>query len=113
MKPVTPGHRVLVKPTELAEVDAAFAAGKRIEGFQFIEKTERQEATIIDTGTVVQIGPTAFNDFGGADKWCKVGDVISYTRYGGKTVVDPESKDNKWLVINDEDVIMVWEKTNG
>lgn len=109
MKPQTPGHRVLVKPTSLEEVDPVFALAKKA-NIQLIERTERQEATIIDTGTVVQVGPTAFNDFGGADKWCKVGDVISYTRYGGKTVADPDDKENKWLVINDEDVIMVWEK---
>ena len=107
MKPVTPGHRVLVKPIKLEQADPAFAKAKAI-GIELIEKTQRQEATIIDVGTVVQIGPTAFKDFGG-DPWCKVGDTISYTRHGGKFVKDPES-DEEWLVLNDEDVVMVWEK---
>lgn len=110
MKPVTPGHRVLVKPSKLEDHDPAFAAAKKI-GIELIQKTQRQEATIIDWGTVVQMGPTAFVDFGGADKWCKVGDTISYTRHGGKFIKDPES-DEEWLVLNDEDVVMVWETNN-
>lgn len=107
MKPVTPGHRVLVKPIKLEEVDAAVASAKA-SGIFLLEKTQRQESTIIDIGTVIQLGPTAFDDFGGADKWCKVGDTISYTRHGGKFIKDPKGED-EWLVLNDEDVVMVWE----
>jgi co-chaperonin GroES (HSP10) len=107
MKPVTPGHRVLVKPIKLEEADKAVASAKAA-GLLILDKTQRQESTIIDVGTVVQIGPTAFRDFGG-DPWCKVGDTISYTRHGGKFVKDPDS-DEEWLVLNDEDVVMVWEK---
>jgi co-chaperonin GroES (HSP10) len=109
MKPRTPGHRVLVKPRTLADTDNVFASAAAA-GIKWAEKTEIQESSIIDTGTVVEIGPTAFEDYGGADKWCNVGDLISYARYGGKTVSDPDDKDTKWLIINDEDVIMVWEK---
>ncbi len=108
MKPVTPGHRVLIKPDSLDVVDPAFASARKM-GIQFIEKTERQEATIIDTGIVVQIGPTAFKEFGGRDNWCKEGDRVSYTRHGGKMLSDPDDAETKWLVLNDEDIIMVWE----
>lgn len=111
MSPKTPGHRVLVKPDSLTTVDPVFASAQKA-GLQLIEKTERQEATIIDTGVVVQIGPTAYDAFGGADKWCKVGDRISYTRHGGKFIADPENSENKWLILNDEDVLMVWETNN-
>jgi len=108
MKPVTPGHRVLVKPTKLEEHDPTVAAAKAV-GIHILDKTQRQEATIIDSGVVVQIGPTAFVDFGGADKWCKVGDTVSYTRHGGKFIKDP-SGEEEWLVLNDEDIVMVWEE---
>jgi co-chaperonin GroES (HSP10) len=111
MKPVTPGHRVLVKPDSLGEIDPVFASAQKA-GLKLLERTERQEATIIDTGIVVQLGPTAYKDFGGADNWCKVGDKVSYTRHGGKFISDPENDENKWLVLNDEDIIMVWETNN-
>jgi co-chaperonin GroES (HSP10) len=109
MKPVTPGHRVLIKPDNLEDIDPAMASAKKA-GMVFLAKTERDEATIIDIGTVVQIGPTAYKDFGGADNWCKVGDKVSYTRHGGKMLSDPDNAETKWLVLNDEDIIMVWEK---
>ena len=111
MKPQTPGHRVLIKPDSLEEVDPIFASAKKA-GFELIEKTERQEASIIDVGTVVQLGGTAFDAFGGREHWCKVGDRVSYTRHGGKTITNPGNKDEKWLVLNDEDIIMVWSEND-
>jgi len=108
VKPVTPGHRILVKPDSLTIVDPIYAAAKAA-GFELLKQTERQEATAIDTGIVIQIGPTAYKDFGGADNWCKVGDKISYTRHGGKMIANPSDPEEKWLCLNDEDVVMVWE----
>lgn len=109
MKPVTPGHRVLVKPDTLQEYDPVFQSARKA-GIELVKTTERQEATAVDTGVVIQIGPTAYKDFGGADNWCRVGDKVSYTRHGGKFVSDPDNADEKWLVLNDEDIVMVWEK---
>ncbi len=106
MIPQIVGHRLLVKPVTLEEQDAVFAAAKRA-GLELMKKTERQESSIIDRGVVEQIGPTAFKDFGG-EAWCKVGDHIDYVRHGGKFVNDPDNKDTSWLVINDEDVLVVW-----
>ena len=109
MKPQTPGHRVLIKPDTLEFVDPAFKRAKDI-GIELLAKTERDEATIIDTGIVVQLGGTAFDAFGGREHWCKEGDKVSYTRYGGKMIPNPDNKDEKWLVLNDEDILMVWNK---
>ena len=107
MKPNTPGHRLLIKPDSLHDYDPVFQSAVK-SGIQLVEATERKEATGVDTGIVVQIGPSAFHGFGDSSPWCKEGDRISYVRHGGKFVNDPDNKDNKWLVINDEDVVMVW-----
>ena len=109
MKPQTPGHRVLVQPDKLEDFDPFVKAAKAA-GIQLAEATERKELTGVDTGTVVQIGPSAWYGFGDSSHWCEVGDKISYVRHGGKFVTDPDNKENKWLVINDEDVVMVWSK---
>lgn len=108
MTPKIVGHRLLVKPITLDEHDPAFARAKAL-GITLAEKTERQEASIISNGVVVQIGPTAFTEVGGTE-WCKVGDRIDYVRHGGMFVSDPDDKDNKWYVINDEDVLVIWSK---
>ena len=107
MKPQTPGHRILIKPDTLETVDPVFASAKKA-GFVIAEKTERDEASIIDTGTIVQLGATAYDDYGGRENWCKVGDKVSYTRHGGRMISNPDNVEEKWLVLNDEDVIMVW-----
>jgi co-chaperonin GroES (HSP10) len=109
MKPKTPGYRVLIKPDTLETFDPVFASAKK-SGIALLEADERKEATAIDTGVVIQIGPVAFSDRGGADAWCQVGDRVSYARHGGKIIKDPENVENKYLVLNDEDVVMVWEK---
>lgn len=111
MKPKTPGYRVLIKPDSLEEFDPVVARAKSaIPGFKLAETEERQELTAVDTGIVVQIGPVAFQDRGGQESWCKVGDRVSYARHGGKFLKDPENPETKFLVLNDEDIIMVWEK---
>jgi co-chaperonin GroES (HSP10) len=103
----TPGHRVLIKPDDLGTVDPKVASAKQA-GIYIPDKTERAEAAIIDTGVVLELGGTAFDAFGGREHWCKEGDRVSYTRYGGKILHDPENKEVKYLVVNDEDILMVW-----
>lgn len=111
MIPKTPGYRVLVKPDSLEQFDATIAAAKK-SGIVLLDSDERKEATAVDTGVVLQIGPVAFVDRGGVENWCKVGDRISYARHGGKMVKDPTDVNTKYLVLNDEDVILVWENGN-
>lgn len=102
MKPTVVGFRLLVKPIKLEEHDKAFARAKAV-GLELLERTDRQEATIINSGTVVQVGPTSqFKDE------VKVGDRIDYVKHGGMFVHDPDDKENKWYVINDDDVLVVW-----
>ena len=108
MTPKIVGHRLLVKPITLDEHDPIVAQARRM-GIELSKKTERDEASIISNGTVIQIGSTAFVEVGGTE-WCKVGDRIDYVRHGGMFVSDPDDKDNKWYVINDEDVLVVWSK---
>jgi co-chaperonin GroES (HSP10) len=102
IKPIL--HRILVKPDVLEEVDEVFRRAKAAGlAFDFSER-EREQAAI-DTGTVLSFGPTAFRDFG-ADNPLKVGDKVVYAKYGGKAIVDPETK-IKYVALNDEDVIAI------
>lgn len=96
------GHRILVKPEKLEDVDEAFAAAKRA-GIQLLDTDARKEQIAVDKGVVVAIGDTAFADFGGVP-WCSVGDRIAYTRYGGKLIKDP-ADEVEYIILNDEDAI--------
>ena len=96
------GHRVLVRPETLEEVDTAYASAKKA-GIHIIEEHTKLEQISIDKGTIIAIGDTAFKDFGGVP-WCSVGDKVAYARHGGKRIKDP-SDDLEYLILNDEDIV--------
>jgi co-chaperonin GroES (HSP10) len=95
------GHRLLVRPEKIEEVDEAYAKAKSA-GLFIPEMEARKEQVAVDRGVVIALGSTAFQDFGGA--WCKVGDKVAYTRYGGKLIKDPED-DIEYIILNDEDLV--------
>lgn len=98
MQVIPCGHRILVKPEKLQDVDPIFKAA-RAAGIDVPDFAKKQEQAAMDKGTVLAIGPTAFKDFGG-EAWCSVGDKIAFAKYGGKFVDDV-------LILNDEDVVCV------
>jgi co-chaperonin GroES (HSP10) len=70
-----------------------------------LEKKALRENASMDKGHVVSIGPTAFKDYG-IECPIKVGDYISYAKFGGKDITDPETE-KTFVAINDEDVIAI------
>lgn len=105
-----PGHRIVLRPDPI-EKDPAIERAKQL-GIVFHEQAkedELRERAGVDKGIVVDVGSTAFRDFGG-DPWCAVGDHIAYARHAGKWVKDPDTEE-ALLIINDEDVVCVLVKT--
>lgn len=96
------GHRILVKPQRIEDVDSAYKSAKNA-GIILQESHEQLQQAAVDKGTVVALGSTAYKDFGGTP-WCEVGDLVAYARYGGKVVKDPETQED-FLILNDEDII--------
>lgn len=97
-------HRILVKPDDIHDKDEAFRKA-RAAGIEIIKEERDREQAAVDTGTVVDFGPTAFKDFGAMNP-LKVGDTVVYARYGGKAIVDPATSE-KYVALNDEDVIAI------
>lgn len=102
IKPIL--HRVLVLPDKLEEKDKTIRSATAAGIILAREESDREQAAI-DTGTVIEIGATAFKDFGTASP-IKVGDTVVYARYGGKAIVDP-TDDVKYVALNDEDIIAI------
>lgn len=104
------GHRLLIKPDAVKEQkNVDLPSSLRDKGFEVhlpVDMEKREEAGT-QTGTVIDVGPTAWRAFDGADErwqpWCQPGDRVIFARYAGKWVEDPETKE-KFFVINDEDV---------
>lgn len=101
------GHRVLVKPFNIEQHDKAFESAKKA-GIFLLEQEERKMQVNIDKGTVLDIGPTAFEAFGNV-AWYAVGDVVGFTKFGGKYIKNPETNED-FLILNDEDVICVFKE---
>lgn len=106
-------HRVLVKVDEPVDTDA-LKTKKEVERLGLampssykdeMEKQAGREAASSDKGIVLALGPTAFNDYG-IESPIKVGDYISFAKFGGKVITDPEDGKD-YTVINDEDVIAI------
>ncbi len=93
---VAVGFRVHVKPDESETEKYA-----REIGIELADSARNENRKAVSTGTVLDVGPEAFKAYGG-DPWCKVGDRIVFVRYSGYTVGE---KEDKFLVINDEDVV--------
>lgn len=104
--PTAVGHRILVKPLKLAEIDPVVARAKNI-GIELMDQSERQRHITIDKGTVLAVGPEAFKAFGDT-KWCKAGDLIAYPKNAGKFIYLDGQEQDPYLVINDEDVVTVF-----
>jgi len=75
---------------------AGFALAKETE-----KDLERMQAGI-DKGTVLDIGPSCSEHY---ISGIKVGDTVVFAKYAGKIVPALDNEDEKYLVINDEDVV--------
>ncbi len=106
-------HRILIKRDDPVDTEAT-KTKKEVERLglampvAFKEELDKQagrEKASMDKGVVVQVGPTAFKDYG-IDPPIKAGDYISYAKFGGKDIEDPEDGFT-YTVIQDEDVIAI------
>lgn len=98
-------HRVLIKPDNVEDADdvirSARAAGLQVQ-------LDKREQAAIEIGTVVYVGSTCYHEFGttAEEQGVRVGSRVVFAKYSGKTVKDGEEK---YLAINDEDIIGVME----
>ena len=100
------GHRVLVRPN--INTDEKTSSGLIYKPQREVDKENRATTK----GTVVEVGSTAwkaFRDGSAENPWCKIGDVVRFAQYAG---VEIEEGDDKFRMINDEDIWGVY-KENG
>lgn len=94
IKPVL--HRILIKPEDVETVSP---------GGIVLAINEAREQAAAEKGTVLDIGTTAFKDYGETPDLIKVGDKVFFAKYAGKQVTDVDGK--KFLLVNDEDIVGV------
>jgi co-chaperonin GroES (HSP10) len=114
---IVKGHRILVKPLgvekhlddNLKDVQDLKAMGFTIavdtQGQKVIENSQ-ERGVVISIGNMAWKSPDLGYGLDGWEPWCKVGDHVTYARYAGKWVNDPDltGEDAKFYLINDVDV---------
>jgi len=104
MSLVIPGYRVLIKPEPIEKETES--------GIVIVRENEKLEEAKREYGVVAFIGEGCWRDnngrwIGNAGPWCQVGDKVIYSKYGGKFVTDPDDPDQKYVVVNDQDILAV------
>lgn len=95
-------HHILVKMDDAIEADETYRRAKAIGIHLELDKRVHEA---VEYGTVVQVGPTAYKDFGLNECPLKGGDRVSLTKYSGKKVVDTDGKD--YYLFNDSDILAI------
>lgn len=103
IKPIL--HRILVKPDNVEDVDDVVRSARQS---GLVVQLDKREQAAIELGTVVLVGDTSYKEFGTTAEAQGVvpGAKIFFAKYAGKSVKDG---DEKYLMLNDEDVIGVIE----
>lgn len=91
------GHRVLVRvqPTERKTASGIVLPDTAV------EKNQRDQVK----GVITRVGITAWKAFDDGRPWAKVGDLVLFSRYGGKIIYDDDG--TEYRVLNDEDIVAV------
>lgn len=97
-------HHILIKLDDAIEADETYARAKALGIHLELDKRVHEA---VEYGTVVQIGPTAYKDFGLENCPLKGGDRVSLTRYSGKKVVDSDGQ--TYYLFNDADILAIIE----
>ena len=97
-------HHVLVKLDDAIEADDTY---RRAKASGIIIELDKREQKAVEYGTVVQVGPTSFIDYGLTPDTLKVGDRISLNRYAGKSIKDSDG--SEYVLVNDQDILCVIE----
>ena len=98
-------HRIIVKQQKLTEAHKEYRRAEAL-GIVIPEHEDNKRAQAgVDKGVVVAIGPTAYRDFN-TDTPIKVGDMVAFARFSGKTILDPKD-DEEYVALNDEDIVAI------
>jgi co-chaperonin GroES (HSP10) len=98
------GYRLLIKPDEVETSHEVKGTDIKIA----IAVDEKLYKATMSVGTIVDIGPLAWIDYNKNSMlkkpWAEIGDKILYSRYGGKLIQDPETKE-EFVILDDGDVL--------
>lgn len=99
------GDRLLVRPNQLTkQVEVTTDSGGVVKILiEHGEGEKRLEAATTE-GVVVQVGSQAYSE--DPSPWCQVDDRVSWGKYAGYWITDPETKDD-YVILDPHDILCV------
>ena len=91
------GHYILVLPDPVEERTKG--------GIILTPNTVEDERRETTRGTVVEVGPTGWREFGDGSPWAKPGDHVCYGRHAGRFMKGVDDRD--YVLMNVEDILAV------
>jgi co-chaperonin GroES (HSP10) len=107
------GYHVLVEPMGVVKKSGLSELDKL--GFEVQHEDEKLSKYAVQFGTIISIGPTAWESFGPnftGKPWAKVGDKVFFPRYSAATVQDPENGREFALLVDNDIQLIVEEGEN-
>jgi len=106
------GCRIVLKVEQIVDPDLERVRKSRLAlpAKNSLEDDEKRSQAGVDKGIVLAIGPNC------SPAWIEgvqVGDTVAFAKYAGKLVTAKDDPEDKYLIINDEDVICTYRSTNG
>lgn len=96
------GHKVMIKPKEVAKYSGAI---------ELVIDEDRERAATTE-GEIVGIGETAYMKVDDGRPWVKIGDKVLYAKYAGVLAVDPDDG-VQYVVVHDIDIVCKIVDTKG
>lgn len=104
------GCKLVLRVQRVEDYDPTIKSAKAV-GIVIPEHEDNKRAQAgIDKGVVLEIGPTCNEEY---IKGVKVGDTVGFAKYGGKIVSALDDNEDRYLIINDEDVVCKFRSKNG
>lgn|SRR3990167_5911006 len=97
------GYYVLIKPDSVEQEHEIEGTDIKL----YLVEDERVAKAGINTGTIISIGPLAWKDYNKnytKKPWAKEGDYVLYSKYGGKKIIEPTTKE-ELVLVSDGDIL--------
>lgn len=96
------GCKIILRVQRVEDYDVTFKKAKEV-GIIIADHDDNRRAQAgIDKGEVLAIGPSCSDQY---IQGVQVGDMVGFAKYGGKIVSALDDPDDRYLIINDEDVV--------
>ena len=104
------GCKVVLRVQKIEEYDPVFRRAQEAGLITSAGEDSKRKQAGIDKGEVLEIGPSCSEHY---IKGVNIGDIVGFAKYGGKIVSSIDDPEDKYLIINDEDIVCKFRSNNG